>query len=362
MTSLVRISQTTALGPINLPIFLTSLCVLLLSCRSVDVSVKPTIEFTRVPQADPGGREKNDIIEGLVKRGRPGQRIVLYARSGKWWVQPLVNNPFTGIQPSSKWSNATHLGTEYAALLVQPDFHPQPWVVSLPPVTGSVLAVAVVPGAKTPPSTTVSFSGYDWRVRDAPSNRGGPNKYASTNVSVDDSGALHMRIAKDAADWSCAEVSLTRSLGYGEYRFQVRDTSHLEPAAVFSMLTWDYSGGDQANREVDIELSRWGDPASKNAQYVIQPYSVPANVARFMVPEGPMIHSFQWEPGRMVFRTTHTSGKGFRESFIAEHVFTSGVPSPGIESVRMNIYVFRRSKEVLRNQQEVVIDRFQYLP
>ena len=71
------------------------------ACRSRG-NTAPTIEFTRVPQTDPGGKEKNDIIEGIVKGGRPGQRIVLYARSGKWWVQPLPNNPFTRVQASGK--------------------------------------------------------------------------------------------------------------------------------------------------------------------------------------------------------------------------------------------------------------------
>ena len=46
-----------------------------------------------------------------------GQQIVIYARSGKWWVQPLVSHPFTALQPGAKWTNATHLGSEYAALL-----------------------------------------------------------------------------------------------------------------------------------------------------------------------------------------------------------------------------------------------------
>src|SRR6266568_3840479 len=82
----------------------------------------PTVEFTRIPQTDPGGKDKNDIIEGRVKGGLPGHRIVLYAHSGKWWLQPLRTNPYTQVQASGKWTNATHLGTEYAALLVEAGF------------------------------------------------------------------------------------------------------------------------------------------------------------------------------------------------------------------------------------------------
>lgn len=46
----------------------------------------------------------------------------------------------------------------------------------------------------------------------------------------------------------------------------------LEPAAVFGILTWDYTGTDPNHREMDIELTKWGDSTIKNAQFVLQPY------------------------------------------------------------------------------------------
>jgi hypothetical protein len=335
---------------------------LLSGCHSRANSDGASIEFTRIPQADPGGREKHDIIEGIVKGGRPGQQLVLYAKSGKWWVQPLVSQPFTRVQASSKWSNATHLGTEYAALLVEPGFRPPTSLETLPPRGAEVAAWAVAPGQSAPPSKTIPFSGYEWRVRDAPSARGGQNHYDPSNAWTDESGALHLRIAKAGSDWTCAEVSLTRSLGYGTYRFVVRDISHLEPAAVFGMFTWDYAGGEQGNREVDIEISRWGDPTSKNAQYVVQPYYVAANVARFMAPGGRLTHSFVWDHGRIAFRTVRGTGSSEKAPVVAEHVFTSGVPSPGIESVRMNLYFFRSAGAALQSGAEVIIEQFEYLP
>jgi hypothetical protein len=104
--------------------------------------------------------------------------------------------------------------------------------------------------------------------------RGGrKNFYDPANPGTDNSGFLHLEIAKEAGRWMCAEVKLTRSLGYGSYRFVVQDVSHLEPAAVFGLSTWDGLGPG----EMDIEVSRWGEPEDKNAQYVIQPYVVPAN-------------------------------------------------------------------------------------
>ena len=107
----------------------------------------PSIEFTRIPQADQGGREKHDIIEGRVQGARAGQQIVLYAKSGVWWVQPLADQPFTPIQENSKWSNATHLGTEYAALLVDSGFSPPATIRNCLRRGGGVVATVVTPGA-----------------------------------------------------------------------------------------------------------------------------------------------------------------------------------------------------------------------
>jgi hypothetical protein len=61
---------------------------------------------------------------------------------------------------------------------------------------------------------------------------------------VDKAGALHLRIKNLTGKWSCAEVTLTRSFGYGTYSFVVRDLSRLPTDVVFEMFTWDYSGTD----------------------------------------------------------------------------------------------------------------------
>jgi PAS domain S-box-containing protein len=87
-----------------------------------------------------------DTIEGRVIRARPGERIVLFAHWGPWWVQPMVDQPFTTIEPDSKWRNSTHFGTQYAALLVDANYKPPPSTDSLPSTGHGVVAVAVVNG------------------------------------------------------------------------------------------------------------------------------------------------------------------------------------------------------------------------
>jgi hypothetical protein len=325
-------------------------------CQRSKDSNNHSISFKRIPQANAAGSGLHDIVTGMASGVAPGHKVVLYAKTGKWWVQPLAEQPFTSLAPDSTWANATHLGSHYAALLVTEGYRPEVSLDKLPETDPNVLAVTVVPGADKPPSSIVEFGGYQWRLRDAPSGRGGRNNYSASNVEIDAKGAMHLRITKTDTDWSCAEVSLNRNLGYGTYEFVVRGLENLEPAAVFSMFTYDYASGAQHNREMDIEISRWGGPAESNAQYVMQPYYVAANVHRFSIPGGTLTFSLKWEPERASFRTARGS------SVISEYAFTAGVPSPGIESIRAALYVFRKVADKMQRPVEVIIERFTYFP
>ena len=342
--------------------FGTWVVLLLNGCATRQASTKASIEFNAIPQAEEGAPDKTSPISGRVIGGHAGQRIVLYAKSGIWWVQPTVDQPFTTIQPNSTWTNSTHPGTEYAALLVGPGYRPPPTTEVLPSEGGDVVAVKTVHGAQWEASQkTLQFSGYEWHVRNVGSNRGGrENKYDSANAWTDSNGFLHLRITNNGGQWSCAEVKLLRSLGYGSYRFVVRDVSQLEPAAVLSIFTWDDADAGQNHREMNIEMARWGDPASKNAQFVVQPYYVPANVVRFNVPAGVLTHSFRWDPGRVAFKTFH--GSAAAGPTVADHVFTSGVPTPGGESIHLDLFIFGNAKDPLQKDAEVVIEKFEYLP
>src|SRR6516165_4582367 len=89
-------------------------------CHSQTTSASTSIEFTTVPQAGEGGSEAITTIEGRVRGAQPGEKIVVLAKTDRWWVQPLADQPFTPIREDSTWRNSTHYGMEYAALLVGP--------------------------------------------------------------------------------------------------------------------------------------------------------------------------------------------------------------------------------------------------
>src|SRR5262249_986836 len=298
----------------------------------------------------------------------PGQQIVLYTNSEElWWIQPGIERPFTKIERNARWKGQVHTGTQYAALLVDAGYNPPETFESLPSAGNGVAAVATVNVQGFTPvpqeAKILHFSGYDWAVRTAASNRAGTrNSFDPANAWVDDRGALHLRIAKGQDKWTCAEVKLTRSLGYGTYTFVVGDTSQFEPSVVLTLLTWDGLGSERNRRELDVEIGRWGYRENTNAHYVVQPYFIPANMFRFTVPGGVLTHSFKWEASQVTFSTTAGSQGPGGGHLINRHVFTSGVPPAGGDSVRINLYVFNKGQIPLQNGTEVVFQKFEFLP
>lgn len=346
---------------------LTLICLTLNGCKSQRRDGTPSVEVTQIPPAAQGGDERVDSIAGRVHGFHSGQQIVIYAHSGPWWIQPDPDHPLVSIRSDSTWSTPTHDGLEYAALLVEPGYHPVPTLDLTPIPGGQIAAVTIVKGSGTPtfaPTIPLKFSGYDWAVRTVPSNRGGlENLYDPENVWTDANGALHLRITRRSGLWYCAQLALTRSLGYGTYILRLRNVSHLEPAAVFSMYTFDEWHGDQYYREMDVEMSRWGDAANpNNAQYGIQPFYVPGNVYPFTAPAGPLTYTMRWKSGSVTFTTTRSSPDGTAGTVVAEHEFTAGVPTPGREKVKLQVYLVPSDKYPLQEGGEVIIDKFEYLP
>ncbi len=339
------------------------LCALLLSgCGSLRPA---NIQFTLIPEAGPGGEAKTVKIAGHVTGAKAGQRIVLFAYDGTWYVQPFGSKPFTEIQPDGSWSSVTHVGLRYAALLVGRDYAPPRVADTLPARGDLVIAVATVTGtaSTTPQQMTpgkMNFSGLEWEVHRAPTDNFGilyPN--SASNVWTDQKGWLHVRITKEPEGWTGGEIILTRSLGYGTYSLVVHELPELEPATVLSMVTWDPLDGGQHHRSFDILLGQFGDPAIKNGQYSILPSNIPGNVYRFMVPHGSFTHSVHWEQGRLSFSTQAT---GAQSRMVAEHALTSGVPTPGGERIHIKLFAYGDSKVPQKDPAEVIIEKFVYLP
>jgi hypothetical protein len=341
-------------------------CLLLSGCGWRHGDDRPVIQFTRIPPASEGGPDKVDMIEGKVIGSRRGQRIVLFSKaSGVWWVQPLDVEPFTKIEQDSSWKSATHLGIEYAALLVDSTYLPPSTIPALPKPGGQVLAVASVSGGQVTPTInqTLKFSGYEWTIRHVARERFGSMLYYDpANAWTDSHGFLHLRITRKSESWMCGSVALSRSLGYGNYVFSVQDVSHLEPATELSFLTFDEQNGEQHHREMDIELSRWGDPKNKSGDYVVQPSWFPENKVKFQPPAGPLNTSIHWEAGAATFETAPAGNGTSQHRTVFAKTFSAGIPTPGNELINIDFCEFEHAKVPLQNGAEVVIEQFQYLP
>jgi hypothetical protein len=77
-----------------------------------------------VPKARDGGENLDALIGGTVSGVKPEEYwVVIYSQSslGVWYVQPLLNNPYTVVQDDKHWRARIHSGMVYAALLVKKD-------------------------------------------------------------------------------------------------------------------------------------------------------------------------------------------------------------------------------------------------
>jgi hypothetical protein len=212
----------------------------------------------------------------------------------------------------------------------------------------------------------VSFAGATWTVKTSTRKAGpGPNYFSDSdrNVSVDAQGRLHLRITRNKDRWECAEVIHTASLGYGTYRFYLDSPmDKLDPNVVLGLFTWSDDPA-YAHREIDIELSRWSKPDNLNAQYVVQPFSSAEHRMRFSQPPGldQTTQQFRWQADSIFFQSLRATPSDPR-TVIQEWKATHGIPVPGGENARINLWLFRGRGPPDGHEVEVIVKRFEFIP
>ena len=228
--------------------------------------------------------------------------------------------------------------------------------------TASTASARAASGAPTRTAAalanSLSFGGHSWLVKSSVGTVGpGPNRFAAKNATVDTAGNLHLRITKDKGKWYSSEIINTASLGYGTYRWTATtDLSNLDRNVVLGLFTWN-DLPDYANREIDIEVARWGsttDPT--NAQFVVQPYGNPGHLHRFSQPTGgPSMMEFTWSAGRIDFLVRQGTVIVDSWSYVAPDV-----PLPGGETARMNLWQYQGRAPANGLPSEVVFSDFDY--
>ena len=233
----------------------------------------------------------------------------------------------------------------------------------------SALALALVLVAATPMAATarrpapgpsgpltVSFAGETWTVKDHNRKIGpGPNFFSASNVTVVNE-KLQLEINQAGRQWTVAEVIMQGSPGYGTYTWVIETPIALDPNVVLGLFTW-HDDPAYNHREIDIEFAKWGNgSAPTNAQYVVQPYDAQGHQYRWAQASAltRTTHSFTWRPDSVEFRSTASDGS-LIESWLYDG---QGIPVPGGENPRINLWLFRGAAPTDGQPVRVVIESF----
>ncbi|MFO0582036.1 MAG: hypothetical protein U0229_07185 [Anaeromyxobacter sp.] len=223
----------------------------------------------------------------------------------------------------------------------------------------------------------INFSGRGWHVKQYETAKWdpGPNYFSPTdeNLWVDEKGWLHLRITKrDDGRWYCAELISDTPPGYGTYVFTVGSRADtLDPNAVLGLFTFDdVLDGAIVNkyRELDFELSRWGQPANQNAQMVVQPWSyAAANLHRFDIDNAvsvDTVHGLTWTASGVSFKSAYgTAWPPAEKDVISTHTYTgAATPTARNALVRLNLWLVDGKPPLDGQPQEMIVKRFDFIP
>jgi len=222
----------------------------------------------------------------------------------------------------------------------------------------TALAAAAPASAAGP--RILEFGGLSWTVRrTAGPSAPGPNVFRDSEdqVRIDEEGRLVLSVLRRGEFWTASEIIARSATGYGTYRFEVEGSARsLDPGIVFGFFTWDPNPGLH-NRELDIELSRWGDPEGPEGWFTVQPYDRPGNQDSFRLPPASVYRfEMRWEPGSVSF-TSRADGREVRA-----WTFRGEVPDPGKARVRFNLWLFRGAPPAGPGPYEVVVSDFEFTP
>ncbi|CAF1381330.1 unnamed protein product [Rotaria magnacalcarata] len=218
----------------------------------------------------------------------------------------------------------------------------------------------------------INWSGYKWYIVHAQSSVPGSNHWNASNVFVDARGRLHLKITRSVTigEWDCAELFSDSTFFYGTYRWKVQGRLDLlDPNVVLGLFS--YSGPSGSN-EIDIEVSKWGQPVHhpKHIYYTVYPGN---GTAKQRVSLGASLslngayttHWFTWTPPKVVFGSQHgfqnTPNKLKFLSYETPSNFTEEMPKIA-NRLHMNLWLYESVPPANRKEVEVIIHEFTYTP
>lgn len=211
----------------------------------------------------------------------------------------------------------------------------------------------------TPVRATIHFAARDWQIKVADMMGPGNNRWSASNVSVDSAG-LHLRITRQASQWSCAEVSLPQALGQGCYTFVIgaRPDSDIHTIAGLFLYQDD-------DHELDIELGQFGISSHPGSQYVIQPINdttVATHRHQFSLRDNiqhPIAHTIALTTNSVSFSSNASSVPA---TPLQAWTYQSASPISPDGTVHINYWLFSGTPPTDNRNHELVIKDFIFSP
>ena len=217
-------------------------------------------------------------------------------------------------------------------------------------ITAAFLSALSLIGSSTVSAQTrsLNFSGIEWDVWGSSKNGIINQSWSDSTQSVwlDDQNQLHMKFRRENGNWLATAIQSQEFFGYGDYRFFVQgDVEAFHENLDVGLFTFEWID-ENTFREIDIELSRFTDPAAPAGHFVVQPYFVTGNIEAFDLSltgdfDFKTTHRFVWEEDSVFFQSYRGHPHDFdqlpdRNQLIYEWHYTGSHVPP---AERSNLYL-----------------------
>ena len=219
-------------------------------------------------------------------------------------------------------------------------------------------------------SQTLSWKGHQWKV-----TRGGMAGVAPgspSNVTIDNTGFLHLRIVNRKGKWTASELFTTDNLGFGTYQWVVQGNAYdMDQTTVLGLFPYGpaHNIGVDGENEIDIEFSQWNKTCGGcNADFTVYPSTgnrkpggTPSWEDNFHATGGAITTArMEWSSGKIVFTIMKgVQPIGKTAEVIKTETYSSNstnIPQDALP-VGINFWCFQKTPST---NQSVVIRDFQF--